>query len=92
MDNLSEYIPLIIIIGSIVYSIIKGGVKKKLEETAKTTLPGKTSEETVWPENEIPPKAAVKKHVKKQKLPTPTLTVKGEQKKTIKTTSVVSNA
>ena len=40
MDKLSDYIPLIIIIGSIIFSMIKGSRKKSEEETAKTTLPG----------------------------------------------------
>ena len=39
MDKLSDYIPLIIIVGSIVYSIVKGLGKSQKEETAKTTLP-----------------------------------------------------
>jgi hypothetical protein len=60
MDNLSEYVPLIIIIGSIIYSVVKGGMKKAREETAKTTLPGRTSNETVVRERNIPPKNATK--------------------------------
>jgi hypothetical protein len=40
MDKLSDYIPLIIIIGSIVYSIVKRGNKTREEEISKTTLPG----------------------------------------------------
>ncbi|MDR2085632.1 MAG: hypothetical protein LBP72_00485 [Dysgonamonadaceae bacterium] len=62
MDKLSDYIPLIIIIGSIIYSAIKGGSKKKQEEMAKTTLPGKRFDETVRSE---------KNAVKKQTLPKP---------------------
>jgi hypothetical protein len=60
MDNLSEYVPLIIIIGSIIYSVVKGGMKKAQEETAKTTLPGRTSRETVLKERRIPSENAVK--------------------------------
>ncbi|MDR2057717.1 MAG: hypothetical protein LBP83_05450 [Dysgonamonadaceae bacterium] len=47
MDNLSEYLPLIIIIGSIIVSVIKGTGKKAMEKTAKTTLPGKIPEEVI---------------------------------------------
>jgi predicted ATP-dependent protease len=53
MDNLSDYVPLIIIIGSVIYSIVRGGGKKRREETAKTTLPGKTASEMVRPERKI---------------------------------------
>jgi hypothetical protein len=39
MENLSEYIPLIIIIGSIIYSVLRGAGKKNEEKTVQTTLP-----------------------------------------------------
>jgi hypothetical protein len=47
MDNVSDYIPLLIIIGSVIYSVVKGVSKQKQEETAKTTLPGRKSETKV---------------------------------------------
>ena len=40
MEKLSEYIPLIIIIGSIIYSVLRGAGKASEAKTAKTTLPG----------------------------------------------------
>jgi hypothetical protein len=43
MNNLSDYIPLVIIIGSIIYSVFKETGKRRREETAKTTLPGQKS-------------------------------------------------
>jgi hypothetical protein len=47
MDNISDYIPLLIIIGSVVYSVIKGKGKQRQEEMTKTTLPGRKSGEEV---------------------------------------------
>ena len=61
MDKLSDYIPLIIIIGSIVFSVIKGLGKSQREETAKTTLPNRHSQ----------PEVEIKTPVKKPKLKTP---------------------
>jgi hypothetical protein len=61
MDNLSEYVPLIIIIGSIIYSVIKGGSKKAQQEAAKTTLPGRRAEEPVLTKENVSPKNPVKK-------------------------------
>ena len=43
MESLSEYIPLILILGSVIFSAIRGNAKKNKENTAKTTLPGKES-------------------------------------------------
>ncbi|MCL1938149.1 MAG: hypothetical protein FWF52_07125 [Candidatus Azobacteroides sp.] len=49
MDKLSEYVPLIIIIGTIIYSVIKGSSRKKAEEElSKTTLPGHTGGEEIY--------------------------------------------
>jgi hypothetical protein len=53
MDNLSDIIPFLIIVGSIIYSIVKGVGKKAKEDTAKTTLPGKTSTENYEYEKEV---------------------------------------
>ena len=61
MDNLSEYIPLILILGSIIYSIAKGSSKKGKEETAKTTLPGKTARDVNQKEIRSPQKKKPKK-------------------------------
>ncbi|MDR0682020.1 MAG: hypothetical protein LBG15_09275 [Dysgonamonadaceae bacterium] len=68
MDNLSDYIPLIIIIGSIIYSVFKGTDKKRQEEMAKTILPGqKSGREVNQPEvfYDVKP---VKKENKRKKL------------------------
>ena len=40
--EISDIIPLIVIVGSIIYSVISNINKKTKEQTAKTTLPGKT--------------------------------------------------
>jgi hypothetical protein len=63
MDNLSDYVPLIIIIGSIIYSIVKGTNKKKEEELSKTTLPGRK----IPVEVSTPPMNPVVRPVKKEK-------------------------
>jgi hypothetical protein len=81
MDNLSEYVPLIIIIGSIVYSVVKGGMKKAKEETAKTILPGRTSGETELREKNISPKNAVK--TQKPLKPNSASAIKKEQRETL---------
>ena len=46
MDKLSEYIPIIIILFSVVFSLI-GKKMKQGDVTQKTTLPGKKAEEVV---------------------------------------------
>jgi hypothetical protein len=69
MDNLSNYVPLIIIIGSIIYSIVKGTNQKKQEEMAKTTLPGHKPKEITVPE--VRPVKTVKKEKKKVAPPKP---------------------
>jgi hypothetical protein len=81
MDNLSEYVPLIIIIGSIIYSVIKGGRKKAQEETAKTMLPGKTSRETVLTDRRIPSENVVK--AQKPPKQNPASAIKKEQRETL---------
>jgi hypothetical protein len=48
MEKLSEYLPLLIIVGSIIYSVIRGASRKKAEELSKTTLPGHTSGEEIY--------------------------------------------
>jgi hypothetical protein len=55
MDNLSEYIPLILIVGSIIVSVIKGTGKKRQEEMAKTTLPNKKVREITQPDRKVSP-------------------------------------
>jgi len=66
MDKLSEYLPLIIIIGSIIYSIVKGANRKKAEEElAKTTLPGHTGgKEIYFPAMNEPPQPVYKEQKK----------------------------
>ena len=44
MDKLSDFIPLIVILASVIFSIVKGTGKKEREKTAKTTLPGRNTE------------------------------------------------
>jgi len=63
MENLSDYIPLILILGSVIYSIAKGVGKKGSEETAKTTLPGKTAADVNPKEIRSPQKKKSKKKV-----------------------------
>jgi hypothetical protein len=67
MDNLSDYIPLIIIIGSIIYSVFKGTGKKREEEMAKTTLPGQEREREVNQPEVFYNVKPVKKESKKKK-------------------------
>ena len=43
--EISDIIPLIVIVGSIIYSVVSNINKKTKEQTAKTTLPGKTDVE-----------------------------------------------
>ncbi|MDR0866360.1 MAG: hypothetical protein LBO74_15730 [Candidatus Symbiothrix sp.] len=69
MDNLSDYVPLIIIVGSIIYSIVKGTGKKRQEEMSKTTLPGHKPKDITVPD--IQPVKAVKKTKKKAAPPKP---------------------
>jgi hypothetical protein len=63
MNSLSEYIPLLVILGFIVVSIRKGVVKAKQEEMSKTTLPGRRSGEEI----SIPEVLSVKKAKAKMK-------------------------
>ena len=78
MDKLSEYLPLLIIVGSIIYSVVRGSSRKKAEELSKTTLPGHTGgkeiyfpetseQEIFFPEiiEQVPP---VRKEQKKSKV------------------------
>jgi hypothetical protein len=72
MDKLSEYIPLILIVGSIIVSVVSGASKKAKEETAKTTLPGRKSGEVIPDEREIPSQNVHRKKIKKQPVKTAT--------------------
>jgi hypothetical protein len=63
MNRLSEYIPLLVILGFIVVSIKKGIGNKKQEELSKTTLPGRRSGEEIA----IPEVLSVKKTKVKMK-------------------------
>ena len=69
MNALSEYLlPLIFVIAIVVISLRKGIDKKKQEEMAKTTLPGRKSGEVIsrWEPAPAPP---VQKSTKKQQQP-----------------------
>lgn len=46
MENISEYIPLLIIVGSIILSAITGSKKKKKEVSHETRIPGIPPAET----------------------------------------------
>ena len=85
MDNLSDYVPLILILGSVIYSIVKGMGKKGEEETAKTTLPGKTAKEVGTKEMKSPQK---KKSKKKVVVPIQTNPIKKDSKKAIQRPNV----
>jgi hypothetical protein len=82
MDNLSEYIPAIVIIGLVLISLVRGGKKAK-EEMAKTTLPGKSAREIIIKKTNNQPSVVNKKkesivtlqnqsetHIKKGTIPT----------------------
>ena len=83
--DISDLAPLIIIVGSIVYSIITNVGKGKQQETAKTTLPGK--KEVKLPEilrEKYPPQKSNKEiQIKKTKAQENIVT----QEKKVKTTS-----
>jgi len=82
MDKLSEYIPLLIILVSLIFSII-GKKKKQDKVTQQTTLPGIPAGEFV-DEINLPPsylKTAEKKQ-KKQTFHTPEITKKKENEQT----------
>ncbi|MDR0798897.1 MAG: hypothetical protein LBN18_03960 [Dysgonamonadaceae bacterium] len=49
MENFSDYIGLIVILGAIVISVTRGNNKKKKEETARTMLPGRKAGEVLKP-------------------------------------------
>jgi hypothetical protein len=66
MDNLSDYIPLILIVGSIIFSVIKGAGKKAREEMAKTTLPGKKAGEIRELEEKISSKKVFREETNRQ--------------------------
>ena len=85
MDNLSDFIPLILILGSVIYSIAKGAGKKESEETAKTTLPGKTAKDVKPKGTKLPQK---KKTKKEAVVSTQTKPIKNDQRKSIQNSSV----
>jgi hypothetical protein len=83
MDNLSDYIPLLIIIGSVIYSIVKETGKKKREEIAKTILPGRKSGEEVSPPETFHEVKSMKIETQKKKLPLISQSVISPVKQTI---------
>lgn len=65
MNNISDFVPLIIIVASLVYSFVKNTNKAKQAEMAKTTLPGKR--EIRLPQQSVVPKSPVLQVENKQK-------------------------
>jgi hypothetical protein len=63
MNNWTEYIILIAILGGIVLSAVRGG-RKRAEETAKTTLPGRKSGEVKLTQKKAPKKESPVSHLK----------------------------
>lgn len=57
MENFSDLIPLLIILGSVIFSAISGARKKKPEVTHETRLPGNIGDEERTFEGHRPPSA-----------------------------------